>query len=320
MAWCAAEATAIIAAELGAAATITAAAEAAGRSGAQKAAARPKVSGAAAGRTTPVSAASQQPFPITLSYHLVGHSRGAKTSVLAVLSSMRPIPSAVDSGGRGKVASLTLLDPVDGSFEVAEGTAGFVSAIVALKQAAQQQQERRRQLSSQDADSDTTSIPPLLVIGAGKNSDCVPGRFNYSRFAEAAAGAAAAVVQVTLRDVGHLQFLDEQTTLQRSVCAQGRVNEAAVRAACAELAVAWISSFAAAASAVSLPTRLAQTLLQTLQSDTTSGPGGADNDTVSSDLQLRRRQDIAIAAAASAAGSAAAVADKYSLRADVSVK
>ena len=36
-------------------------------------------------------------------------------------------------------------------------------------------------------------------------------------------------LQVAMKDVGHFQFLDTQSVLQRSVCAVGRTSDASVQ-------------------------------------------------------------------------------------------
>lgn len=59
---------------------------------------------------------------------------------------------------------------------------------------------------------------PIVVIGGGQSVDCAPAESNYTRFYDAAKSVA---LEVVLNEAGHFQFLDDQNTLQKSVCVQG---------------------------------------------------------------------------------------------------
>jgi hypothetical protein len=70
------------------------------------------------------------------------------------------------------------------------------------------------------------SAVPVAIIGAGRGGDCVPRRSGYEAFARAGGlgrnsrgggGGSGSHVLAVAREAGHLQFLEEQTTLQRRV-------------------------------------------------------------------------------------------------------
>lgn len=137
--------------------------------------------------------------------YLCGHSRGAKISALAAAADPR-------------VAAMTLLDPVDNTV-YAPLAPGFPSAVAAL-------QELRS----------TGRSLPIAIIGAGRGADCAPPGSNYPRFFAAAPSSSWLL---TLRQAGHLAFLDAASLLQRAVCTPSSVPDEAVRAASAAVMVAW---------------------------------------------------------------------------------
>lgn len=140
---------------------------------------------------------------------LVGHSRGAKVSVLAAVLDDR-------------VTQLCLLDPVDNTKYAPLGV-GFPSAVDALRQLGMQASPQRPAV-------------PMVVIGTALSADCAPRDANYSFFYEASTGA---TWQVLIPDAGHFQFLDEQSMLDRSVCTVGRTPDATVRAISRAAMVSW---------------------------------------------------------------------------------
>lgn len=77
---------------------------------------------------------------------------------------------------------------------------------------------------------------PIVIIGAGVASDCVPLPANYDAFYQAAPGAAWTVV---IEDAGHFSFLDSPTMLQAAICTPGLASGPAVRAATQAMIVAW---------------------------------------------------------------------------------
>jgi hypothetical protein len=88
---------------------------------------------------------------------------------------------------------------------------------------------------------------PALIIGAGRNRDCVPPAASYARFFSALPGPNCLV---ELQQAGHLQFLDRLSTLQQSVCSLGRVGRGEVPAATAELVAAWLGALQGGAGGV----------------------------------------------------------------------
>ncbi|GLC45733.1 hypothetical protein PLESTF_000598900 [Pleodorina starrii] len=183
---------------------------------------------------------------------LAGHSRGGKLSVLAAAERTSPQPPPLPSGlqaaevgaiaGRGAavsmlpyqpppsypVSGLVLLDPADGAFEP-QDPGRYPSALPLL----------RNQTELADV--------PVLLLGAGRGGDCVPKAKSYSAFFAACRGPCALV---TLKDAGHLQFLDASDSLTRSICATGRgVANTQVAAASGRLAADFIRGVAAGAAA-----------------------------------------------------------------------
>ncbi|KAK9846302.1 hypothetical protein WJX81_001257 [Elliptochloris bilobata] len=134
---------------------------------------------------------------------LCGHSRGGKLSVLAAV-------------GDPRVKAVFLADPVDSTVWAPEGP-DFPSAIAALQR-----------LPSRTV--------PLAVVGGGVGSDCAPKSANYRRFYEFTGGPAW---EVLVRNAGHFQFLDNQSALQRAICAVGPVDDSRVRAVAQAVMVAW---------------------------------------------------------------------------------
>jgi len=141
--------------------------------------------------------------------YLIGHSRGGKVSVLTAVLDRR-------------VTALCLLDPVDVT-KYAPLSTGFPSAVEAL-----------RELGMQDIP-DRPAVP-IAIIGGELSADCAPRDANYAHFYDA---ATAPTWQVVVPQAGHFQFLDEQSLLDRSVCAAGRTPDATVRAVSRAAMVSW---------------------------------------------------------------------------------
>lgn len=80
---------------------------------------------------------------------------------------------------------------------------------------------------------------PTLIIGAGRNRDCVPPFANYQQFFKVMPGPTTLVI---MQQAGHLQFLDQMTTLQQAVCSVGKVGQGEVPAASAELVTSWLDA------------------------------------------------------------------------------
>lgn len=59
---------------------------------------------------------------------------------------------------------------------------------------------------------------PIAIVGGGKAADCAPRESNYRKFFDATTDNAWEVV---LKDAGHFQFLDGQSSIQEAVCIQG---------------------------------------------------------------------------------------------------
>ncbi|KAK9908726.1 hypothetical protein WJX75_001965 [Coccomyxa subellipsoidea] len=134
--------------------------------------------------------------------YLCGHSRGGKVSALAAVVDPR-------------VKAVCLLDPVDVTVYTPQGP-DFPSAVAAVRH--------------------MSRGIPLAVIGSGRAGDCVPKDSNYRRYFNACQGPAWEVV---LASAGHFQFLDEQSMLQRAVCAVGPVDDQSVRKVAQTVMVAW---------------------------------------------------------------------------------
>jgi hypothetical protein len=81
---------------------------------------------------------------------------------------------------------------------------------------------------------------PILLIGAGRNGDCIPRRGNYLAFFNATQHWSSPAALVTLPEAGHFAYLDMLTPLQESVCSLGRANAASVRKAVAALMQQWV--------------------------------------------------------------------------------
>ncbi|DBA93619.1 TPA: hypothetical protein ACH3X3_013696 [Trebouxia sp. C0006] len=142
--------------------------------------------------------------------YLCGHSRGGKLSVLA---------AAVDP----RVVALCLLDPVDNTVWAPLGP-GYPSGIQALKKLGDKQTTNGRQ------------AVPLALIGSGLGGDCAPKAANFRLFYEA---CTAPAWMVSIEQAGHFQFLDKQSSMQRAVCAQGKVPDYSVRQISQAVMVAW---------------------------------------------------------------------------------
>lgn len=59
---------------------------------------------------------------------------------------------------------------------------------------------------------------PIAVVGSGKGADCAPRESNYTNFFDATNDSAWEVV---VKEAGHFQFLDDQSSIQEAVCIQG---------------------------------------------------------------------------------------------------
>ena len=138
--------------------------------------------------------------------YLIGHSRGGKISSLAAAEDPR-------------VQALFLIDPVDVTV-YAPLSPEFPSAVSALENLGAQ----GRSL-------------PLAVVGSGRGGDCVPIESNYERFF---AASEAPTWEVTIPDVGHLQFLDSRgSTAMDLVCGSGKIPDSVVADITAGMMVAW---------------------------------------------------------------------------------
>eukprot|EP00667_Euglena_gracilis_P009858 EG_transcript_10023 len=158
---------------------------------------------------------------------MVGHSRGGKLAVLTALKDPR-------------VRGVVLLDPVDNT-AFAPVSAQYPSAAAALR------------ASSCDTNAPgpphgtaSCATVPMLIIGAGKATDCAPADANHAAFF---AASRAPTLHVVLPGVGHLQFLDYQTTLQECGCGRGRVSDAAVRRLSHRVIGAWLAAAVVAPAA-----------------------------------------------------------------------
>ncbi len=182
--------------------------------------------------------------------YLVGHSRGGKLSVLAAardgsggesggesptssststtststLPSPSPSLSSLPSSPPqrpSRVKALGLIDPVNNTVYAPQGPR-YPSATAALRGVP------------------ALARTPLLAVGSGplvSGRDCAPTDAAAPSFYDACRSAPAWLV--TLRPSGHFQFLDEQTAVQRAVCAGGPVEDEAVRASARAALAAW---------------------------------------------------------------------------------
>jgi len=191
--------------------------------------------------------------------YLVGHSRGGKLSVLAAARDGAESGGAsaggsgeggggANEGGSGeggggappppapsvpppppppspprppRVRALGLVDPVNNTVYAPQGPR-FPSATAALRGVP------------------ALASTPLLAVASGalvSGRDCAPAAAAAPSFFEACRSAPAWLV--TLQPAGHFQFLDEQTAVQRMVCASGPVEDGAVRASARAALAAW---------------------------------------------------------------------------------
>ena len=164
---------------------------------------------------------------------LLGHSRGAKVSVLAAAREAAPSP---------RIAALALLDPVNVT-RYAPQSPRFPSATAALV-----------------AGPAGLAALPVCIVGGGWAHDCAPEGANYDTYYAACRGPTWMTV---LPGAGHFQFVgggggggaggdgaaspsssassssDSATFLQRALCAEGPATGEAVRAASAGAVTAW---------------------------------------------------------------------------------
>ena len=136
---------------------------------------------------------------------LIGHSRGAKLSILAAQKEGKGM--AVDSS----VKALVLLDPVDGSSVTPSGP-GYPSALPYLRQSA--------------------STIPTLIVGASKGDDVVPPESNYKQFYKSCCSSSPSSSSFSwLIDLpcGHLQFLDKQIAIFSLFSSPGDIDDSNVR-------------------------------------------------------------------------------------------
>ncbi|KAG2497991.1 hypothetical protein HYH03_004250 [Edaphochlamys debaryana] len=195
------------------------------------------------------------------SLFLVGHSRGAKLSVLAAAQAAAEGGTSTQGSSRPQLpdppAGLILLDPADGSFEP-QDPARFPSALAVLRAA-----QAETEASGQDADTRArdTSVSgaaqgpgrvqslgglPVLVLGAARGVDCVPKAKGAKAFFQATPGPSALV---TLADAGHMQFADRSDGLLQSVCATGRARHEDIADTSAALTAAFAWGVAGALEA-----------------------------------------------------------------------
>ena len=176
---------------------------------------------------------------------LVGHSRGAKVSVLAAA---RDFAAASAAGTRPRIAALGLLDPVNVT-RYAPQSPRFPSATAALVGGPPQ-----------------LAGLPIAIVGGGWAHDCAPADANYDTFYAASRGPTWMTV---LPGAGHFQFVGTgfgargggggggggegsgpaasappppgagAPFLQRALCAEGPASGEAVRAAAAGALTAW---------------------------------------------------------------------------------
>ncbi|GAX73767.1 hypothetical protein CEUSTIGMA_g1218.t1 [Chlamydomonas eustigma] len=176
----------------------------------------------------------QTAFCEKLSFVLSGHSRGGKISVLAAAED--------HASGFDRVSGLMLLDPVDSSYESTAGPR-FPSALPLLTGLTQ----------LQEGDSDfngallypAMNTMPVLIVGFGRNGDCVPPRSNYKSFLEAAASSKSLKPMITfalIKQAGHFSLLDELSFLQQSACSLGKVDKLVVQGLCQELTIQWLKA------------------------------------------------------------------------------
>ena len=133
---------------------------------------------------------------------LIGHSRGAKLSILAA-----------SKGGvnelDGSVKALVLLDPVNNSPATPTGP-GYPNSLPYLKQ--------------------YSPLVPTLIIGASKGDDVVPAEANYSQFYRACSSPTSSLITWLIElPCGHLQFLDRQVAFFSLFSAPGLIDDALVR-------------------------------------------------------------------------------------------
>lgn len=180
--------------------------------------------------------------------YLVGHSRGGKLSVLAAARDGEgagggggsgedsssgggggagssgpppPSPSPSPSSSSSRVKALGLIDPVNNTVYAPQGPR-FPSATAALRGVP------------------ALAATPLLAVASGplvSGRDCAPADAAAPSFFDACRQAPAWLVE--LRPAGHFQFLDEQSAVQRAVCASGPVEDEAVRASARAALAAW---------------------------------------------------------------------------------
>jgi hypothetical protein len=157
--------------------------------------------------------------------HLAGHSRGGQAAWLAArqLAAEGPPPSEGLAPSAGRLASLILLDPVDG--------------------------QGRRPSGPTSTTAPADPALPTLVVGAGVGGRCAPAGIDHRQFARAEPAARHVIVD----GLGHADLLSSRgRDLGRRLCGGGADPDAA-RAVTAALVNAWITAVAAAVPLPAVP-------------------------------------------------------------------
>ena len=125
-----------------------------------------------------------------------GHSRGGKiiTASLKRLSHLN---------GVGSVEKVVLIDPVDRGYEPSDEASCLEST----------------SLSSSDSNG---MNPFFLIIGCGRNKDCIPSFGNYQAFDQALSLYGREHDLVLFPEAGHFDILDSPSLLQESSCSRGK--------------------------------------------------------------------------------------------------
>lgn len=195
--------------------------------------------------------------------YLVGHSRGGKLSVLAAArdhgvddGSGRGSGGESSSGGGGGGIASSSLSPPSTSSQSRSSSSSFPSPSPPPARLS-----RVKALGLIDPVNNTIYAPqgprypsataalrgvpslastPLLAVASGplvSGNDCAPAEAAAPSFYGACRSAPAWLL--TFQPSGHFQFLDEQTAVQRAVCASGPVEDEAVRASARAALAAW---------------------------------------------------------------------------------
>eukprot|EP00899_Mesostigma_viride_P003478 jgi/Mesvir1/13130/Mv06102-RA.1 len=207
-------------------------------------------------------------FTDTDNVYLIGHSRGAKLSVLAAVDDPR-------------ACALCLIDPVDNTVYAPLGP-GYPSALAALRGSPANMaatsvarptgvddgsgspglgdgggdgiggnSEGRGKgrgegegvggvVSSSSSGSSNLRTGglrvPIAIVAGDLGGDCAPRDANHSLFFEA---ASAPCWHVVLNDAGHLQFLDMPGIMERAICLEGSQGAEEIRGTAKAVLTAW---------------------------------------------------------------------------------